>query len=229
MEENLIISKQTKKIRTITITSCLLSVSLFTSFITNFIKISFLGSFLTLDISLVFIIPLIFICGFYSSFFTSIIVGAFSIFWSDGSWVGTLVNIFVNIIVVLVISIFKLFLFKKNKQILLKIIIMFVFSLPIICIIISFFNAILFQPLYWWVFGYIKTPSLIEAINKYNSSPNIFLLFINDYWKGTFTLYTIFNSIKLFITFFISICPLNIIIKQRFKEKYFFNLKQIKC
>lgn len=222
MKKNEIISGQTKKIRKITITSCLLSISLLLSFITNFIKISFLGSFLTLDLSMVFIIPLIFICGFYSAFFSATIVGLFSFFWSDSSWVGALINIFVNIVVVIVIKVISIFILRKTNFVWIRLIIVFTLSLFFICLIVSFFNAIFFQPLYWWLFGYIQSPSFIEASNKYNSEPNIFLLFIDEYWKGTFALYTIFNSIKFFIVFFITLCPLHIIIKHKLAQKYFY-------
>lgn len=222
MKKNKIISNETKKIRIMTITSCLLSISILLSFLTNFIKLSFLGSFLTLDLSMVFIIPLIFICGFYSALFSSFVVGALSFFWSDGTWVGTIVNIFVNVTVVIIIQIFSFLFLKKRNYIWFRLMIIFIFSLLIICAFISFFNAIFFQPLYWWVFGFLKTPSLIEAINKYNNNPNIFLLFIDDYWKGTFTLYTIFNLIKFSIVFFITICPSHIIIKHKLSEKYFY-------
>lgn len=243
----IILTKQTSKIRAMTITSCLLAASILISFISNFIKISFLGDFLTLDLSLVFIIPLIFICNVYWSLLSGVICGLFSFAWSAGLWIGPLLNITVNILTILLVYLFyfKVFRIIKNKQIkktivnnkvvfnlnnyfyfYIKLIITLLLTLIITTLVMAFLNGIVFTPLYWWAYNLLDSPSFVIANKWYkDNGPNLYLLYLPDYWSGIFGLYTSFNVFKLSIVFILVYFPITIIVKSDLANKYFYRRK----
>lgn len=219
------ISPVTLKIRKMTLTACFLAIAILMSYIGNtYMPLSFLGNYLNLDISLVFIIPIIFACGLYWSNFAGIVAALFIFAWQgDGVWIGPVFNIVVNIVIVNLIYLLYFQCFKKiNLSFYIKLLITFIVMWIFLIIFCSFINGILFTPLYWQYFGFIKTPSFIDAEKSYNQNPNIYLLYIPTYWAGIFGLYSIFNGLKFGIVFVILYPVLVGLIKANVFDKYFF-------
>lgn len=195
------------------------------SFLGNtYFPISFLGNYLNLDLSLVFIIPLIFACGLYWSNFAGIVCALFVFAWSaNGGWIGVIFNIVVNVAIINFIYLIYFVCLKKTKLIFyIKLLITFVLTLIFMMLFCSATNGILFTPLYWQWYGYMKTISFIEAEKIYNQNPTIWLLYIPNYWGGIFALYSSFNAFK-FATVFIILYPaLCSLIRAKIIDKYFF-------
>lgn len=235
MKSHILSSKKDNKrnvnfhIKNMAITSIFLSLAILTSFGTNFIKISFLGDFLSLDISLVFIIPLIFICSYYWSILASTILSLFTFLWPGNIWIGVVFNLIANFTFVTLVWLFTKAFNKKiiaNNSI--SLFINFSLSILISSIFFSFLNGILFQPLWWWFFKLTDTIFFVEVANKYNFGliPHAFLLWIPDYWSGIFGLYISFNIFKFAIVSFITFIAITFISKSNLIE-HFFNKKDI--
>ena len=219
------VSSLTLKIRKMTLTSCFLAIAILMSFVGNtYMPLTFLANYLNLDISLVFIIPIIFACGLYWSNLAGIVAALFIFAWSfEGGWIGVVFNIVVNIAVVnLIYLLYFVFLKKFKLNFYIKLLITFITMWFFLIIFCSFINGILFTPLYWQWYGYLKTPSFVDAEKLYNENPTIWLLYIPTYWAGIFGLYSSFNSLKFGIVFFILYPVLVSLIKAKVFDRYFF-------
>lgn len=216
-------------IKHMVITSIFLALAILTSFGTNFIKISFLGDFLSLDISLVFIIPLIFTCSYYWACLGSIALSLFTFLWPGNIWIGVVFNVIANFTFVSLVWLFK-HIFKKKKNINNSILLIINLSLSIIIssIFFTFLNGILFQPLWWWFFRVTDTIFFVEVAKQYNFGviPHIYLLWIPDYWSGIFALYMAFNLFKFVIVSLITFIAITFIWKSNLIERSF-NKKDI--
>lgn len=217
-----IISDNAVRLRSMTITAvCLAFYAIFAFFCNTYLPLPFLANFLNLDISLVFLIPLVFICPIKWWISSSLISGFFNFLWaSSGGWVGALFNVIVNFTTLLVFYFLNIFLLerKKNKKhFVFYLILSLIIALVVLVLFNCFINGIFFTPLYWWSFGIITSPSFLFAQQAYESydSLKVWLLFIPNYWDGIMTLYSIFNSLKFGITF-VLLFPLLIVI---FKSK----------
>ncbi len=185
-------------VKHITLSGMFLGLSIISSFILSFVYI--LGSFLTLDISIVFIIPIVFCCGIWWGLSAAIVQGLFTLIWSGaGGWIGSIILIVTNVIVIIILWEFERYCKIENRKI--KWTVIYSLLVPIIMIILSALNGLLFTPLFWWFLGIIQTPSFVEASTfaAANNGVNVYLLGFNDYWKGIFALYCLFNFIKFSI------------------------------
>lgn len=217
------ISKNNILIRSITITAILTSFAMITSYSTDFIKLGFLNSFLSLDLSLIFVIPLIFICGIKWAFISSLILSCFS-FINGGisSWIGPLFNLFINTFVVFIIYLiyFKVIRIQNIK---IRLLITSLIALMLIILFSCLLNGFIFTPLYVAYFNNDwKLASFIELLKDENKDKFIaFTLGIPNYWLGIFSLYSAFNAIKFSIVLFISYFIVLWIIKNKISQKYF--------
>ncbi|WP_412032330.1 MPN527 family putative ECF transporter permease subunit [Malacoplasma muris] len=218
------ISEKTKQIRAMAITSCFLAISILVSFATNYIKITFLGDFLTLDLSLVFIVPIIFICNIFWALFAGIVCGLAAFIWmGTGLWVGPIFIIVINVIIILLVYLWYFIIFKKIKKTSIKLSLTLLITLILLMFLGSLLNGLIFTPLYWWIYNVIPIPSFIEAEKWYQSQgPNPYLIYINTYWNGIFGLYSAFNLLKFGVIFIIIYGPLLLIINNNIADRYFY-------
>lgn len=225
---NQIVSQTTLRIRSMTLTSCFMGIAIIMSFIGNtYIPITFLGGYLNLDISLVFIIPLVFACGLYWSNIAGLITAIFVFAWSgSGAWIGAVFNIVVNLVVVNLTYVIYFIAFKKLRNFYLKILYTFIILYVFLIIFCSFINGILFTPLYWQWYGFLDSASFLDAQFFYESNTGddirVLLLYIPSYWGGIFGLYGAFNAFKFGIVFLILYPALVALIRSNIIDRYFF-------
>lgn len=216
------------RIRSMTICSILLSFyCIFSFFCNSYFPIPFLGSFLNLDISLVFLIPIVFICKKEWWISSAIISGLFNFLWSGiGGWVGAIFNILVNIFTLTSFWIVKILIFKKDGKEVKYLKTKILLSLFVCLILITLFNCIIngfiFTPLYWWTFSIINQPSFILAQQAYESdeSMKVWLLFFDNYWDGIFALYSAFNFLKFGVVFVILFPVIIILYNSKIIQEY---------
>lgn len=230
MKSSILSSKKNKKtnvnihIKNIAITSIFLALAILTSLGTNFIKISFLSDFLSLDISLVFIIPLMFICSYYWATLASTILSLFTFLWPGNIWIGVVFNLIANFVFVTLVWFFvKVFQKKTIFNYSLTLILSLGLSVLISSIFFSFLNGVIFQPLWWWFFKLTDTVFFVEVAKQYNFGviPHAFLLWIPDYWSGIFGLYMAFNIFKFVIVSIMTFIVVVFILKSNLLEHYF--------
>ncbi|MEG0879400.1 MAG: hypothetical protein RSE95_01900 [Malacoplasma sp.] len=236
MRSNILNKEESKKInvnwhiKKIAITSIFLALAILTSLGTNFVKIGFLADFLSLDISLIFIIPLIFICSYYWAAFGAIVLSLFTFLWPGNIWIGVVFNLIVNITFVTLVWLFHKFINIKlisNKS--LSLTINLVLSTLISSLFFTWLNGMLFQPLWWWFYGLSNNSvSFVEVAKLYNLGiiSNSLLLWIPNYWGGIFALYISFNLLKFTIISIITFSLVMILFKSNIIER-FNNIKKI--
>lgn len=203
IKENQIIfwSKDSVKTKSMTLSAMSLSFYTIFAFIGNtYFPLPIFGNFLNLDISLVFLIPLAFMCSVKWWFTSAFLSGFFNFLWAGaGGWIGAIFNVMVNVFTLFVFWGLKKLIIKNNKEKLLKIkIALVIFISTIICILFNcVINGILFTPLYWWSYQ-IGPASFIEMEKIYNSTESLhgYLLFIPKYWPAIFATYGSFNLLK---------------------------------
>ncbi len=218
MKKNLISKKIL--IFDIAIISILLSLGILFSYLSNFFTLPF-APWLTIDISPFFYIMIYFcirnVKGVIWTIFSILIGSVFNFIYNPYSgWIGVVINISSNLLFFVIILIFyKLISFLKLKD-KIKYIIFNLLSIIVISLLLCLLNGLLFTPLYWYVFdvGNFNSFSYIEIMNWYNSEPNIWLLYIPNYWTGIFGLYSAFNFIKFGIIGVLLISTLFIFNKQ---------------
>lgn len=226
IENNYLISHRTILIRSMCVTGLLLGLSIITNMTTDLIKLTFLGSFLSLDLSLIFIIPIVFICKFRWGFFAAFLLGCFSFIHSGfSSWVGPLFNIMINIFVVSIIYIFYFVLFKNikiNKKIKLifSLILSFIFIILFSCLI----NGLIFTPLYVSLYSQNNIYASFLELQKIENYPIYapYVLGIKNYWLGIFAIYSSFNAIKFSIVLLFTYISVSWLLKNKIVDKYFY-------
>lgn len=226
--------KNSIKIRSMTITAMMLALYIIFAYIGNeFFHLTFLNSFLNLDISLTFLIPLVFFCSSQYWLFAGTIGGVANLIWAGtGGWIGAVYNIVLNLVLLSFVFLLKFLFFSniKNKQdvrtftptsisvrFFLICLISYIFMIFINCIL----NGVLFTPLYINQYFNSKTISFIE-ISKNPDLFKVFTLGIENYWKGIFAVYSAFNAIKFGVVFLI-VYPilLTLFVKTNIVKNYF--------
>lgn len=222
-----IVSNETIRIRSMTLTSVMLGFYLIFAFFCNtYLPIPFLGGFLNFDISLFFLIPLVFICSSKWWVSAGIIGGLMCFIWAgSGGWVGAIFNIVVNLLTLGSFFVLKIvFIDLTSKKFLVfKLLLILFLSLIIIIFINCLLNGLIFTPLYWWTYSIIKIPSFVEAENTYNSNDSlrVWLLFVPKYWDGIFALYSAFNLLKFGVISILMFPLLLIMYKSNIVNNYF--------
>lgn len=237
------ISKNSLLIRSMVISAMLLSLYIIFAYIGNqFFRLAFLASFLNLDISLIFLIPLVFICSARYWIFVGVVGGLANFLWQGtGGWVGSVYNVVLNLILLSFVHLLK-FIFidlaiklrsKKtlrdkeaidykfsNKDFSVRIFLICLISFIFMILINSLLNGLLFTPLY--ISQYSKEPPNFIEIQK---KPNVFIAYtlgITNYWAGIFALYSAFNAIKFGIVFSVVFPVLTLLlIKSNIVQNYF--------
>lgn len=221
-----VLSNETIRIRSMTITSIMLGFyAIFAFFGNSYFPIPFLGNFLNMDISLVFLIPLVFICNAKWWLSAAVISGFFNFLWAGaGGYVGALFNIVLNTLTLTSFFISKCLIIKKLTNIKLRILILLFVNLLTVILMNCTLNGLFFTPLYWMTYQIIKTPFFIEASNVYNNSDSLksWLLFIPDYWTGIFGLYSAFNLLKFGVICLLLFPILIVIYKSNIVNSYFY-------
>lgn len=201
--------KNKLSIKSMALTSIMLALNAIFSFVSNtYLPLPFLSSFLTFDISLIFLVPIIFLCDKKWWIIASFGSGLFTFLWSGvGGWVGAIFNVIVNVCFSFLFFCSKKIYTKDNKLNKKS----FIFSLVVKLIIIILFNCLLngflFTPLYWWTFNVINSPNFLLAEKIYNSNESLrlYLFYMPNYWSGIFTLYSLFSLLKFGAIFLLSI------------------------
>ncbi|WP_417568644.1 MPN527 family putative ECF transporter permease subunit [Mycoplasma bradburyae] len=203
----------------------MLALAIIFAYFSSLIKIPFFSSLsLTIDISIVFLLPVIYISSLISALMLSLTLSLVHFIWNPSNWIGIIFLTIINVFVILIFC-FLNWLFNKtnlkNKKI--KWLIIWILIIPISMVLFSAINGILITPLYWWWFRAVKTINFIEIANYYNSTNNLrfFLLFIDDYWTGIFALYSFFNFAKFSLIAFFAI-PLLIFFQHNLFTKNLF-------
>ncbi|MCF0217460.1 MAG: hypothetical protein HUJ42_00235 [Malacoplasma sp.] len=248
LESNSYLSKSSIQIRSMVITAMLLALYIIFAAIGNlYFKMTFLASFLNLDISLIFLIPLVFICRWQWWMFAAIAGGLANFIWAGvGGYIGAIYNVVLNVITLSFVFLLKFLLFdKQNKKainedannlvnnnqserlkywkIVAICIISFAYSILVNCVL----NGIIFTPLYMNLYmpkSFVSV-SFIEVEKIYNNTNNsdarAMLLYIPNYWTGIFALYSAFNGIKFSIVFLVLIPILIMLDKTNIVNRYF--------
>ncbi|WP_027123867.1 MPN527 family putative ECF transporter permease subunit [Mycoplasmoides pirum] len=192
--------------------ACMLGISTLFAFIGTFIKIPFFAQMsLDIDISIIFIIPIIFICSLKWALLSGFINAILHFAWNASNWIGILILLISNLLTILIFSFFK-YIVEKNENIKpkkTKWIYIWFLSIIFLTLFLTILNGILFTPLYWWWIspGLFTNINFIETSKIYNENPNlhIYLLGIPNYWAGIFGLYSFFNLIKFVLISLFSI------------------------
>lgn len=238
-------SKNSIRIRSMVITAMMLALYIIFSWIGNqFFNLAFLASFLNLDISLIFLIPLVFICNWRWWLFAAIVGGAADFLYAGaGAWIGAIYNIVLNVTTLSFIFLLKFWIIdnnffikeNNNQKNYLNIFLKFESKAFIVCFISFLFsvfincllNGLIFTPLYMNLYLSYIFPNawFINVENIYNSSSGAearwFLLFIPDYWTGIFALYSAFNAIKFGIVLILIYPILLLLFKTDIANNYF--------
>ncbi|QMT98747.1 hypothetical protein H3143_01265 [Mycoplasma tullyi] len=203
----------------------MLALAIIFAYLSSLVKIPFFSSLsLTIDISIVFLIPVIYISSIYSAVALSITLSLIHFIWNASNWIGIIFLTIINIFTILIFAFLNWLLNKtklKDKKV--KWLVIWILIIPILMVLFSAINGILITPLYWWWFRAVRTINFIEVAKFYNSSPNLrfFLLFINDYWTGIFALFSLFNLIKFSLVAFFAIPMLTFFQNNLFTKKMF--------
>ncbi|MDE6429252.1 MAG: hypothetical protein K2K18_01930, partial [Malacoplasma sp.] len=239
-------SKNSIRIRSMVITAMMLSLYIIFAWLGNqFFNLAFLANFLNLDISLLFLIPLVFICNWRWWLFAAIMGGVSTFMYAGaGVWIGAVYNIVLNLVTLSFIYLLKIFIVDNNyflkrakdkKNNLLKVFFKFEFQAGLIAVITFIFsvfincllNGLIFTPLYMNLYLNNIFPNawFIDVENIYNSSSGQearwFLLFIPNYWTGIFALYSAFNAIKFGIVLILIYPVLLLLFKTNLASDYF--------
>ncbi|WP_208895079.1 MPN527 family putative ECF transporter permease subunit [Ureaplasma diversum] len=187
-------------IKQYTTSSLVLGISILVCYGSSFLKFSFLS----LDFSLACLSVLVFKVR-YKYILLATILLCISNLMHSSNWVGLLVVSLNNLLFMhLLILFYHLYYLRVKKQIMIHLSIIFFISSVITLLFNVIMNGILYTPLYWYSFNLIKNPSILAAKTFYEQKPNLYLLYIPDYWAGIFTLYTIFNLIKYSVVAFVA-------------------------
>ncbi|MDE7075329.1 MAG: hypothetical protein K2O21_01680 [Malacoplasma sp.] len=239
-------SKNSIRIRSMAITAMMLALYIIFAWIGNqFFHLAFLASFLNLDISLIFLIPLVFICNWRWWLFAAIVGGVSTFMYAGaGAWIGAVYNIVLNVVTLSFVFWLKIWIIDKNyffkkinnqKKENLKFLFKFEFKAGLISIITfvfsvfinSLLNGLIFTPLYmnFYFSDIFPNAWFIDVQNIYNSSfgenARWFLLFIPDYWSGVFALYSAFNAIKFGVVILLIYPILLLLFKTNLASDYF--------
>lgn len=207
--------------------SGMLGLGIIFSYFSNWVKIPFFSQLsLTIDLSIIFIIPVIFLCSLAWALSNAAILSLLNFIWNGSNWIGIIFLLLVNLVTVLLFYLLYIIFNKtkiRNKKF--KWLVIWVFVIILNTIIFTVLNGIIFTPLYWWWYANGQFPlNFIEVQKIYNSTNylQIYLLGIPDYWSGIWSLYTIFNLIKFILTAIFSI-PVLIFFQINPLTKIFFN------
>lgn len=188
----------------------MISLATILSFVSSLIKIPFLAQLsLTIDISIICIIPLIFICSLSWANLSGVAIALLNFVWDAHNWIGILILLVANVVTTtLFYLLYKATLWsKKLAHTKRKWIIIWLLIIIINTLVFTILNGIIFTPLYWWWFAPNQfSLNFIEVEKIYNSNPylHVYLLGIPDYWTGIFALYSILNLIKFTAVAFFS-------------------------
>ncbi len=203
----------------------MLALAIIFAYLSSLIRIPFFSSLsLTIDISIVFLIPVIYISSIGSALTLAVSLSLIHFIWNSTNWIGIIFLTIINIFTIIIFTFFNWLLnLTKLKTKKVKWLIIWILIIPIFMFIFSAINGILITPLYWWWFRAVKTVNFIEVAKYYNSNSNLrfFLLFINDYWTGIFSLYSLFNLIKFSLVAFFAIPLLIFFQNNLFTKKMF--------
>lgn len=199
-------SKNQIKIKDITFTGMMTSLSIIFFMIGGFINIP-LASYLFLDFSVISIVGIYLHIkkakGLIYALISCFLVGCFGFAIHTprtGDFVGPIINIVSNSLFIILFSLF--FKIKYTRKIYFNFLI--ALSLAVICIafLLSFLNGIIFVPLYSNL-GFLplgtSSISFVDVMNAYNNNDGKILLGINSYWGGIFAIFFSFNIIKFSI------------------------------
>nr|WP_255565862.1 hypothetical protein [Mycoplasma sp. E35C] len=204
----------------------MLALAIIFAYVSSLIRIPFFSNLsLTIDISVVFLIPVIYISSLASSLLLASVLSLIHFIWNPSNWIGILFLTITNIFTILIFYLLNLILNKtKLRSKKAKWLVIWLLIVPISMFLYSAINGILITPLYWWWFKAVNTINFIEVANYYNSVSNLraYLLFINDYWTGIFSLYSFFNLIKFVLIAFFAV-PLLIFFQFNLFTKELFN------
>lgn len=218
-----------REIKEINISAIMLAFFIVVSFFSNrYFKLNFLASFLSLDIALVFLIPLVFITKIRWWLFVAIVAGlATFAFGGNSGYIGPLFNVFVNVATLVCAWLLKKTFLKNHQKLSKKSIRIRLFIICLLTfIIITFFNIIinglLFTPLYFYYFSLIKTISFSEAEAEYvNKIKPAFAIKLSTYWGMIFVIYGIFNVLKFGLVLSLVFSILILFYTTKFVTKYF--------
>ncbi|MCV3754271.1 MPN527 family putative ECF transporter permease subunit [Ureaplasma zalophigenitalium] len=226
-----------KKTKYITVNKSLFDFALSAIMLAVFLVINYLSSFLkfhflVLDFACLALVVLVYKVRTPFVYVATILGSMFNFFYSSASFIGVLIALFNNVIFISSVWLFAHIVFK-NKQHLKRYLLFTLFCSCVITTIIStFMNAILFTPLFWYIFKVTSTISFYELIISYKPTP--YLLNAPTYLLGHIYLYIPFNLIKYtgIMVLSLMIAPLliksgqcvqkNVLKKQNFQFDYNF-------
>lgn len=201
-------------LRKITLSAIMLTLVLIFHFLEKFIPLNF--GYLKLNFSLLFILPIFYLCGFKWGFL--LVVLRFIFGWALGGYnilalISQLILLTYEMIAILALYFYS-YLFRGkllNKTLQLKYITILCLTILTTSLSATILNVLVFFPLFLALIG--QQPfSLAWTIEQYNQSHYIFFLFIPNYWFGTSVVYLIGNMIK-FSSIFILYWPLSKILR----------------
>lgn len=186
-----------EKINIISITSVLTALSIVFSFVCKFFILPY-ATWLNIDLSIIFQVFIYILIknkfSIFYSLFSLFITSLSSMIWYG---VGDIIGIFISFIsgslFILIFYMFSKIIYIKNVRS--YYLVTLLLSSILTIILLTVLNGLIFTPLYWWYFG-LSSISFIDCEIWYNSSPNVWLLNMPNYWSGIFVLYISFNSIK---------------------------------
>ncbi|MCV3728640.1 hypothetical protein OF376_02540 [Ureaplasma miroungigenitalium] len=188
-----------KKAKYITVNKSLFDFALSAIMLAVFLVINYLSSFLkfhflVLDFACLALVVLVYKVRTPFVYIATIFGSMFNFFYSSASFIGVLIALFNNLVFISFVWIFARVVFKEKQHLKRYLLLTLVCSCLITTTISTVMNAILFTPLFWYIFKVSDTINFCQLIKTYQPTP--YLLNAPTYLLGHIYLYVPFNLIK---------------------------------
>lgn len=166
-------------------------------------------TYLKLNFSLLFILPIFYFAG--PAFGITVLFLRFAIGPSVSSLGYSLEGLighfilFISTTCAIVFMYIYSLLFAKINNHNLKTIYISIATVLSTSLVLTLFNGLFFTPLYWWVFGYVKTAFVSKEVTSVYSYVKYMFFGIPTYWGGIFAVYLSGNLVKfglIYIVFY---------------------------
>lgn len=206
--------KERSVIQKITFTGMMLSLVLLFQFLEKFMPLGF--GYVNINITLLFILPVFYLNGFWYGVGVLLLRFGLGPLVSSGNYstlnmVSQFVLLACESIAILYMFLFS-HLFDFIKKHILKLVVISSATIIATSITAALLNGMLFTPLYWYVLGYIESPTISNAMEAYPYAKELYF-FIPSYWPAMFGVYITANIIK-FSIIYVAYIPMSFVFRE---------------
>lgn len=172
---------------------------------------------LTIDLSVIFLIPIVYVASMSYACMAAGIVAIVHLLLNSSNWLGIFILLTGNVVTLwLHLGLHKFLACFPRLSKRAKLIWLWTMLITLITAIFILLNGIFFVPLYWFLFKVpnIDSINFLNVANCYNNDSELhyYFFFIPRYWGGISALYGGFNLIK-----YVTIGLVSIIVSLRIK------------